>query len=48
MTRWFSIRKAEFDKTFFVGFGFGGDISNIQLAVIIVIGPRVICLGPHK
>lgn len=48
MTRWFSIRQAEFGKTFFVGFGFSENIPKIELAVIIVIGPRVIYLGPHK
>lgn len=48
MTKWFSIRKAEFGKTFFLGFGFGGDIPKIEFAVILVIGTRVICIGPHK
>jgi hypothetical protein len=48
MTKWFSIRKAEFDKTLFFGIGFGGEILRIEVAVIIVIGERVICIGPHK
>jgi hypothetical protein len=48
MTKWFSIRKADFDKTLFFGIGFGGDIPRIEVAVIIVVGERVICIGPHK
>ena len=48
MTKWFSIRKADFDKTLFFGIGFGGHIPQIEVAVIIVVGERVICIGPHK
>jgi len=48
MTKWFSVRKADFDKTLFFGVGLGGGFHRIEVAVIIVIGERVICIGPHK
>jgi hypothetical protein len=48
MTKWFSVRKADFDKTLFFGVGLGGELPWIEVAVIIVVGERVICIGPHK
>lgn len=48
MTKWFSIRKADFDKTLFFGIGFGGDLPEAKLALFFVIGEHVICIGRHK
>jgi hypothetical protein len=48
MTKWFSVRKADFDKTLFFGVGIGGDLPETTLALFFVIGEHVICIGPHK
>jgi hypothetical protein len=48
LTKWFSIRKADFGKTWFFGIGIGGDLPNVTLALFFVLGPWVISFGPHK
>ena len=36
MTKWFSVRKADFDKTLFFGVGLGGELPRIVFAIGVI------------